>query len=145
LFDRFSCSDWLLLAAKTNVSLQGNMNIFLDSDFADDSAEENQSLPGQTKRRGGRPPQIDEGRLLNNRDRFIEILSFAWGEIGWKLIVARTASDLRAAFSQLKVHGHEYLLNPFVRPTTVEAKRTGSLRLEGGVLLACSYNTPRAP
>jgi hypothetical protein len=97
------------------------MNIFLDSNFADDPTQEGRSHSKSTKGRGGRPAQIDKGQLLNYRDRFIEILSFAWGDIGWKLTVARTPEDLRQAFSSLKLHAHEFLLNPFVRPTRVQA------------------------
>lgn len=102
--------------------MQRKMNIPLDSFFARDfKAKENDSSPPPKKNRGGRPKQINIDQVLTRRDQLIQILSFAWGEIGWELNTAQTCEDVSAAFACLKGQVHSNELYLFWRVATVPA------------------------
>lgn len=100
------------------------MNNFLDSDSLDNAPDGGTppSLPELSKNRGGRPPQINVGQLLNRRDRFIDVLSATWGDVGWELREAVNQEDVRKAFESLAIalRGHEYLIAHFLLPVAVE-------------------------
>jgi hypothetical protein len=53
------------------------------------------------KNLGGRPQQIDDGRIFNRRDSLIQMLSDAWGDIGWELKCVNAPDELREALSCL--------------------------------------------
>lgn len=80
-----------------------------------------------SKSQGGRPSLIDDGRLLNRRDRFIQLLSHAWGNVGWELACARSLEAVRKALLPLKdfaYQSYEPDLRLFLRTTTIKATPT---------------------
>ena len=107
------------------------MNIFVDGFSAEDAEPEEigNSTPAKDNR-GGRPKQIEDlQQVLTRRDQLIQILSFSWGEVGWKLLISRRCEDLQAAFRPVQgfFQASEPLLRPFsraaIRPTTASEIR----------------------
>lgn len=109
--------------------MQAKVNIPLDDFSSEDFEREENANTIQLKKKslGGRPRQINIDQLLTQRDQLIEILSFAWGEIGWELITARTCENLISAFACLKgrVHSNEYLFRLFWRAPSVQTSASG--------------------
>lgn len=107
------------------------MNIFLDGFSAEDVEPEENGSPAPPKdNRGGRPRQIENlQQVLTRRDQLIQILSFSWGEVGWKLLTSRTREDLQAALRPVPgfFQASEPLLRAFsraaIRPITASEIR----------------------
>jgi hypothetical protein len=76
------------------------------------------------KNLGGRPQQLDDGRLFNRRDSLIQTLSDAWGDIGWELNCVSAPDELRDAIAPLGnivYENQRRTLQPFLQSTTVQA------------------------
>ena len=103
------------------------MNIFVDRFLclaASTDGGEDGSPTASNK--GGRPKSIDDDTLLNQRDCLIQLLSCAWGDIGWKLQHARDLEQLRKALLPLTnsaYPAYQRYVEAFVRPTIIEASR----------------------
>lgn len=67
---------------------------------------------------GGKPAAIDDETLFSRRDGFIDLLVYAWGDVGWELRHAHTPGRLVAVFTSLAPPAYlQHLLTPFVRTT----------------------------
>lgn len=78
-----------------------------------------------TSKRGGRPPAIHSLTLQNHRDRFLSLLSQAWGDVGPLIPRVTTLEELRTALQGLSgVTSPWHRLVPFLRPRTERASRS---------------------
>jgi hypothetical protein len=76
--------------------------------------------PASNKNPGGRPRQIDDGRLFNRRDYLIQMLSNAWGDVGWELRCSSTIENVRKALGCLQAFDHKQLFRPLLSHTVIE-------------------------
>ena len=76
------------------------------------------------KHPGGRPEQIDDGTLFNRRDSLIQVLSGAWGDIGWELKSVNALAELREALGALGnivYENQRRALRPLLQSTMIPA------------------------
>jgi hypothetical protein len=76
------------------------------------------------KHPGGRPEQIDDDTLFNRRDSFIQVLSDAWGDIGWELKCVNAPDELMEALGGLGRSVYENqrrTLRPLLQSTMIPA------------------------
>jgi hypothetical protein len=84
------------------------------------------TLVPETRKKRGRPPDIEDGGLLSARGALYFILEQNWAIVGWELQQACTVADVRAALEPLKTTDYSRL-EVFKREHKTE--RTTSVKL----------------